>query len=227
MRTMASILALALWSNAYAFASPATKTTDPYFLVGSDQTTELAVSPIEVTPDADWEVMTGIGETIIILDRLITLGEKVWKIVEAGRPTANFSNQRVDVVPQGINRWQELSGWQIPVSKRYERKIKNHYGADVVTFRYRIIYNYGGSYNGQGAYLMGVTVYPEVVEVAWGWSFDATASVPTFANAGNSENPVAAAELLISSRVRTTLTHLENSESYYVRGDGTFIDLQK
>ena len=62
--------------------------------------------------------------------------------------------------------------------------------------------------------------------IAWGWSFDATASIPTITNSGTTDNPVAAAELLISSQVRTVLSHLDNSESYYVRGDGKFVDLQ-
>jgi hypothetical protein len=200
---------------------------EDYFSVGSDTTTEVAVSPLEMTPVLEGNVGTDIDETAVIFDKLVLLGQKIWKIVEAGKPVSNFAAQRADVLPQGIAQWQSLAGWQVPMSKRFERVIKNKWGVNVVTFRYRILYNWGGNLNGKGAYLMGVTVYPEIVDVAWGWSFDATVSIPTITNAGTTTNPTAAAELLVSSKVRTPLTSLDNTESYYVRGDGAFVDLQK
>jgi len=224
MKKLFAVLIFGFALNHAAIAAPA---ENDYFAVGSDTTTELAVTPLEMAPALDGEIGTSVDETSVILDKLVLLGQKIWKIVEAGRPVGNFASQRADVLPQGISQWQSLAGWEIPVSKRYERSIKNKLGGSVVTFRYRVIYNWGGSLNGKGAYLMGITVYPEIVDVAWGWSFDATASVPTITNAGSSENPTAAAEVLVSSKVRTPLTHLDNTESYYVRGDGTFVDLQQ
>jgi len=217
-------LFLGMIVNQAAFAG---FTDEDYFSVGADTTTELAVSPLDRTPLLEDPSGVSIDEAAVILDKLILLGQKIWKIVEAGKPVSNFAAQRADVLPQGIAQWQSLAGWQVPMSKRYERVIKNKWGVDVVTFRYRIIYNYGGNLNGKGAYLMGVTVYPEIVDVAWGWSFDATVSIPTITNAGTTQSPTAAAELLISSRIRTPLTSLDNSESYYVRGDGSFVDLQQ
>ena len=222
--TSALVLTFALQSAAQAATVP----QNDYFVVGSDATTELetSIGSLQLLDDASGSTSAEIDEATVVADKLILLGQKLWKFVEAGKPVANFSSQRADIVPQGIAQWQDLAGWQIPVSKRYERVIKNKWGAQVVTFRYRIIYNYGGNFNGQGSYLMGVTVYPEVVDVAWGWSFDATASIPTIANAGSTKNPVAAAEVLISSKIRTPLAHLDNTESYYVRADGAFVDLQ-
>lgn len=217
-------LVLGLMANQAAFAA---FSQEDYFSVGSDTTTELAVSPLEMTPAYEGNIGTAIDEAHVILDKIILLGKKVWNIVEAGKPVANFTSARADLLPQGITTWQQLGGWQVPVSRRYERKIQNKFGASVVHFRYRIIYTWGGNLNGKGLYLMGITVYPEIVDVAWGWKFDAKASIPTVANAGSSAFPTAAAEVLISSQIRTPLTHLDNTESYYVRGDGYFVDLQK
>ncbi|MBU6374562.1 MAG: hypothetical protein KGQ59_01070 [Bdellovibrionales bacterium] len=216
------VLGLSLTGSAYARSAP-----DAEYLIGSDVTIELPTRPSDRLTGGDSTSEESFGEALIVLDRLIVVGEKIWKIVEAGRPVASFSTQRVNVLPYGVSKWQELSGWQTPKSRRFERKIKNKYGADVVTFRYRMVYTYGGNVNGQGAYLMGVSVYPEIIDVAWGWTFDASAAIAAVSNAGTREDPIAAAELLISSRVKTTLTHLENSESYYLRGDGSFVDLQK
>jgi hypothetical protein len=217
-------LFLGLITHQAAFAA---FTDEDYFNVGSDKTTELVVSPLERTPLLEDPSGVSLDEAAVILDKLILLGQKIWKIVEAGKPVSNFAAQRADVLPQGVTQWQSLAGWQVPMSKRYERVIKNKWGEEVVTFRYRILYNWGGSVKGKGAYLMGVTVYPEIVNVAWGWSFDATVSIPTITNAGTTANPTAAAEILVSSKVRTPLTSLDNTESYYVRGDGAFVDLQK
>jgi len=224
-KTMVALF-LGLLLNTKTFAAPAADAR--YFEIASDTTSELSseMGPLSLIEENSTSAATDIEEASVIFEKMILIGEKIWKIVEAGKPVANFSAQRVDVLPQGVSKWQDLAGWQIPVSKRYERVIKNKWGSSVVTFRYRIIYNYGGNFNGQGSYLMGVTVYPEVVDVAWGWSFDATASIPTIANAGSTKNPVAAAEVLISSKIRTPLAHLDNTESYYVRADGAFVDLQ-
>lgn len=224
MKKLFLALIFGLVLNHAALAAP---TEDAYFAVESDKTTELPVVPMKLMEAAEGDIGTSVDETAVIFDKLVLFGQKIWKIVEAGKPVANFSTQRADILPQGTKEWQTLSGWQYPTSKRFERVIRNKWGADVVTFRYRIVYNWGGSLNGKGAYLMGVTVYPEVVNVAWGWSFNATASIPTIMNAGTTENPTAAAEILISSSVRTPLTSLDNTESYYVRGDGAFADLQQ
>lgn len=224
MRKSLFALVLSLTAATTAFAQ---FDDEAYFEIASDTTTELAVSPLEVQPVINSEIGSAIDEAHVILDKIILLGKKAWSIVEAGKPVANFTSARADLLPYGITTWQQLAGWQIPVSRRYERKIHNKYGANVVHFRYRIIYNWGGNMNGKGAYLMGITVYPEIVDVAWGWKFDAKASIPTVANAGSTVNPMAAAEVLISSQIRTPLTHLDNTESYYVRGDGFFVDLQK
>ncbi|MEN9722634.1 MAG: hypothetical protein RJB38_620 [Pseudomonadota bacterium] len=227
---------LALGGIASSSASAAQVTasataSNAYYEVGSDSTRELAVSAFDrIAPmGAPTEEVPGteVDQASVIFDKLVLLGQKFWKLVEGGKPIANFSSQRADVLPQGIEKWQDLSGWQVPVSKRFERVIQNKLGINVVTFRYRVIYNWGGSVNGKGAYLMGVTVYPEVINVAWGWNLDAQVTIPTISNAGTSENPKAGVELLISSKVRTPMTLIDNSESYYVRGDGLFANLQE
>lgn len=169
---------------------------------------------------------TPLDEAEVIIDQIIRIGTKIYKIVEAGKPVYNYSTCRTDVVPQGITNWMQLSNWQTPLSKRYERTIKNGYGMTVVYLRYRIEYTPGGSYNGKGRFLQAVTILPESVYVAWGYNMDVTVSVPSVSNAGSSTNPVAAAQLLIDSKVSTIINTSQNTESYYVRGDGMFKSMQ-
>jgi hypothetical protein len=165
---------------------------------------------------------TGLDEAEVVLDQMIRIGEKIYKIVDQGRPVYNYSLERTNVVPKGMKDWSELQGWLSPVTKRYERKIKNAYGITVVYMRYRIEFTPGGSYNGRGRYLQAISILPEKVEVAWGYTLDVTVSVPAIANAGTSRDPIAAAQVLIDSKISTVLKSGEYSESYFVRGDGMF-----
>lgn len=163
-----------------------------------------------------------LDEVEVILDQLIRIGQKIYKIVDAGKPVYNSTVHRTDVVPKGITDWQQLTGWQTPVSKTYEWSIKNLYGMNVVTLRYRILFTPGGRFENRGEFLQNVTIIPEYVYVAWGYSLDAVASVPSITNAGSTQNPIAAAELLIDATVKTPLNTARMSASYYVKGDGMF-----
>ena len=58
-----------------------------------------------------------------------------------------------------------------------------------------LIYTYGGSYDGKGAYITGAEVVPTDVNVAWGYNLGASMKVKSIFNQGSRENPVAAAIL--------------------------------
>ena len=204
-----------------------------YFRIATDETIELPSTAIGITqPQFDQNLIEAprgadpLDEANVILDKLITLGQKIYKIVEAGKPVYNASFNRTDMVPQGITEWQQLSNWQVPQSRRYQRTIRNLYGYPVIQLRYRIEYTAGGQYNGRGLYLQNVTILPEEVYVAWGYKLDVQVSIPSVTNAGTTENPVAGAQLLIDSKVSTVMNTLQQTESYYVRGDGLFKSLQ-
>jgi hypothetical protein len=161
------------------------------------------------------------------LDQVIRIGQKVYKIVESGKPVYNANLHRTDMLPKGITEWQQLTGWGTPMSKRYEWNLKNLYGINVVTVRYRLMYTPGGSLGGRGRYLQAVTIVPEYIYVAWGYSLDVIASTPSITNAGTTESPVAGAEVMIDATVKTVLNTSQMTASYYVRGDGLFKDMQR
>lgn len=161
----------------------------------------------------------------LALDKIINMGKKVWTIVEAGRPVVNIKTDSANALPQGALNWNQLEGWKMPKTKLYEASYKNGYNAEVVNFKFRVLYTYGGNVKGQGAYLTNVTVIPADVSVAWGFKLDVETSVPSVVNAGSSTQPVGAMELLVKWTVSTALQHVEHSQSFYVRGDGQFSDL--
>src|SRR6185437_16731122 len=97
----------------------------------------------------------------------------------------------------------------------YQTTLKNVYGMTVVSFQYRVSYTAGGSYRGAGKYLTNVAVAPQDLYVAWGYTFNATASVPNITNAGTERAPVAGAQILVKWSIDTDMAHSEQSAGYY------------
>ena len=171
---------------------------------------------------------TGIEEldaAEVILDKILAIGRKIWNVVENNRPVSSFSTANASALPQGALSWQQLAGWQTPRSYVYRVTYENLYGIDVVDFSYRVVFTPGGSVAGRGQYLSNVTLLPNTIDVAWGYTFNANAAIVNTVNAGSNANPVAAMELLLNWSIETPLKSSKNSASYYVRGDGRFVDL--
>jgi len=53
---------------------------------------------------------------------------------------------------------------------------------NVVDFTFRVVFLYGGNYQGKGKYLTGITVIPSNVDVMWGYKFDCKVSIPDTVN---------------------------------------------
>lgn len=162
---------------------------------------------------------------LIDLDTVINLGKKIWVIIDANKPVVDVHTDTANALPKGAQSWQDLANWQAPVSKLFHVTYRNLFRMKVVDFSYRVLYTYGGTANGKGQYLTNVTIVPAELNVAWGYYFSAQALVPNVTNAGSSEDPIAAAELMLRYTVKTTLKHSEVTSSFYVRGDGNFKDL--
>ncbi|MCM2278176.1 MAG: hypothetical protein NDJ89_08880 [Oligoflexia bacterium] len=160
-----------------------------------------------------------------ILDEFINLGKQAWQIVVENRPVANFRQSSASVVPKGIQDWQELQGWQAPRSQTYRLSFSNGFGSDVVRFDYRILYTHGGNVKGKGRYLANVTIVPASLEVSWGFTFNADVAIPSITNAGTHADPIAAAELQVHWSADSVLKHLEGTDNFYIRGDGTLQSL--
>jgi hypothetical protein len=214
----------------------AQSTASPQFQIATDEVSEL---PVETTKERSLDPFNGIlenqpepakpsplDEAEVTIDQLIRIGQKIYKVIEAGRPVYNAEFNRTDVVPKGITHWTQLTQWRAPQARRYERVIKNLNGITVIYFRYMIEYTPGGQYNGKGQFLQNVTIQPEEVYVAWGYRFDVNVSIPSLTNAGTADDPIAAAQLLLDSKISTVMNTLQSSSSYYVRGDGGFKSLQ-
>src|SRR5690606_26002003 len=147
----------------------------------------------------------------IDLGTIISIGEKIWAIIEKNKPVVVQNYTAVSAVPQGVKNWDELEGWSEPSVRTYKLVYTNKFKQNVVEFTYRVAYTYGGSYNGKGKYLSRVEIDHSLLNVAWGYKFSAGGEALNITNAGSKENPMAAMEIRLNWAVDTVLKHSDES----------------
>jgi hypothetical protein len=180
------------------------------------------VTPTEVTPPEP-----SVRDTIPVLDSIVNLGEKIWKIINDNKPVVNVKVQYASALPEGIKSWVQMGGWQRPKGTIYELSAKNAYGIQVIKLRYQVLRTTGGSYKGTGKYLTAVTVEPLLIEAAWGYHFSLDANVPdsSIVNVGTTEAPVAAMTPQLGWVISTAIKESQGKGIYYLQGDGVYQEI--
>lgn len=162
----------------------------------------------------------------VVLDRIINIGRKIWKIIDENKPVVDIRTQYAAAVPEGITHWSQLTGWDTPAGTIYGFLAKNAYGSTMVDVRYQVLRTTGGAFKGKGQYLTGVTIEPLTVTVGWGYRFTMTAEVPSVTNADKTgNNPTAGMMVTVKWRIQTPLKDAQGTGVYYVRGDGLFVEV--
>ena len=167
-----------------------------------------------------------IDEIEVIVDKIINIGKKIWAIVEAGKPVVNVKVDTANALPAGIRCWDELEGWQAPTSKLYQMAYINGFGNAAVTYNFRVSFIAGGSYKGQGKYITLASVQPAKIDVAWGFRFDAAATVPMVFNQGTHVDPLAGMQLAMNWQVKSPLQEIQQAENFFVNGAGVLEKLK-
>ncbi|NJM10080.1 MAG: hypothetical protein HC883_04120 [Bdellovibrionaceae bacterium] len=156
----------------------------------------------------------------IAWDQILSIGEKVWEIVQAGKPVVHIETPVAHALPRGLECWSDLEHWQAARTQTYEVIYKNGFGMEAVKFRFRLHYTYGGGKAELGKYLANVTVLPAELNVLWGYNFDAKVEVQPAINMGSSKDPMAGLELNVHWTVKTVVKESINSFHFFVQGDG-------
>jgi hypothetical protein len=169
----------------------------------------------------------GVGEGLVVIEKIINIAEKIWSIIEKNAPVVNINTQYATAVPDGITAWTQLQSWSRPRTYTYGFYAENLYGVTVLDVKYKVAYTYGGNYNGKGKYLTGVTVIPEKVDLAWGYKFSMKAQVPdsTVVNVGTHTDPKAAMQLKLNWTISTAIKSSDGTSVYYIEGDGGFAEI--
>lgn len=166
------------------------------------------------------DILNPIKETEKIVDAIINIGAKVWKVFEASTPVVNLSTKRANALPREYKDWREMSDWSDVQARQYTVSYKNGFDAEVVRFSVLMTYAYNGSFNGRGKYLNDVGFLVNEYRVAPLYTLEGESEVVRVQNVGRAEEPIAAMELNMVWRVNNVLFKSQNALNYFVRGDG-------
>jgi hypothetical protein len=153
----------------------------------------------------------------------ITIGERLWRIVVDNQPTTNVTTKRVSVLPIAQQDWQQMENWQAPLVKAYEVSAKNTWGVTTLSFQYTVSYNYGGQFNGTGAFLANATVIPVHLNVLWGYKADVDGEAGDAVNMGTRDNPLAGIDVSIRWKFGSVLTKREGRDVFFLKGNGDMV----
>ncbi len=152
------------------------------------------------------------------VDAWVVLGQKAWTIVTANKPNATVQQQRLAVLPAANLDWMQLANWQGPASKTFKVDFPSA-GASVT---YTIVFNYGGSFQGQGAFITNLNVIPTALSVGYGKQLTIEVIAGNPINYG-AENPIAGIELQMKWKLDTPFSHQEGVHAYAVKGNGEIV----
>jgi hypothetical protein len=186
-------------------------------------------TPTKTAPKAPRKGLGGFETVIMVVDKLIAIGEKFAPIVKAGKAVVkNNPMSPISVLPRTDLKdfaVYDMGQWSIPVSRHYKISYKNGWGAEVVSFVYSVSFQFNGRANGKGRYLTGVRASATSIVIGWGFDLDASSQLIQISNVGTQENVVAGATLEMTYTVKNWLSTITTAESFHLTGDGQFYKL--
>ncbi len=197
---------------------------DPAFNISSYTISEIE-TPVTLYPMIELPAVGNpIGDIITSIDSIIAIGQRIWKIVDAGRPVITTKiAPMISVLPhlEGENpTLNQMATWSAPKVKSFRVSFKNGYNSEVVGFTYTIYFQFNGSYKNTGKYITNLKVQASEINVAWGFNFDATSELIGIANVGTMDSPIASATMQISYIVKGLLNESRHTQGFYVDGSG-------
>jgi hypothetical protein len=165
------------------------------------------------------------GQIIAIAKDIVALGEAIYELVQKGKPKNVTEYAAISVIPKDpISKEAvdvfDMEGFSFPVERNYVARIKNGAGKVVIVFSYKVLFSYGGSYNGAGQYLTNVIIVPGSVTTTYGWDFNATMKLSGIMNHGTKANPVAGALVTLKYSMGSWATAIEKNDTIHVTGCG-------
>ncbi len=165
------------------------------------------------------------GKVIQAARDMVALGEAIYELVKKGKPSNVTEYAPISVVPRDpmtkeIADVFDLEGFSMPVERNFVAKVKNGTGKEVVNFSYKVVYSYGGSYNGAGKYLTNVLIVPSAVKTTFGWDFNATMKLSGMMNHGTKADPVAGVMVTIKYQMNSWSSAFERNDTIHITGRG-------
>lgn len=172
--------------------------------------------------ESSYNLLSPVEKTKV--SNIISVGKLAYTIIKENKPNLSIRQERASALPEGLS-WNQMECWHQPVKRTFQFQAVNGYGTRVIDFVFDVRYTFGGSYKGVGTYLKSVTITPAIVDVLWGYTFDAQVNIPSTVNIGTLEDPMAGMEVQLDWTVSTLLKISRRNLNFFVSGDGNFIEL--
>lgn len=216
-----SLLFLTLFSSANLLAE--TNLNKEALTIRSVEVTPIETNYIELN---DSPVMSAgpLDEISIILDGLLAIGKKVWPIIQAGKPVIDAKlAPAVSIIPhmpEGTDLLLTMGNWSMPKAQSIRVSYKNGFGAEVIGFKYTVLFQYAGNYKGIGSYVTNLKIVASEISVAWGFEFDASSELLGISNVGSTEFPVASGMISVNYSAKSIISEMRHANTIYVDGNG-------
>lgn len=161
--------------------------------------------------------------TIPGIQELVSVGTLVFNLIEKNQPQVAANTNRISILPNAPEDWENLEGWTGPHVRTFVLKLKNYLGQTVTSFQYKIIYYANGNLNGRGKYIANLQVVPEIVDIGWGRKFDCRFEVADIINAGTKDSPIVGAHFQLQWRHHSWSKRVQGIDSYYLKGDSDLL----
>ncbi len=159
-----------------------------------------------------------------VADAIVGLAERIYTLVEKGRPKVNVKVEPVSVLPLASDKTfyaaQSLSGWSMPEARKYKMTYTNGFNMNVVVFTYMVIFSHGGNLEGMGNYITSARIVPTDISVSYGFSLNASFKLQGVQNHGSKESPIAGAIVELNYSVSSMMKHMESNDNFHITGLG-------
>lgn len=166
-----------------------------------------------------------VGEVIAIADKIIALGEKIYKLVDKGRPNSEFNYAPISVIPSNdkgspADVLMDMSQGSMPTMEDFKIVAKNRFDKVITEFEFTLMFFHSLKYNGKGNFITAAQIIPKSVNVSWGFDFNATMRLNGIVNHGTSMNPMAGAILVLEYELKNALSYKKQSAIFHIMGNG-------
>jgi len=191
----------------------------PELVIDEVEISELG--PLPYIPDPYYPTKPE-SKPLLIVNDLIALGEKIYKIIEKGRPVVHVNLKPYSVLPKTVltkNLLHDMFGWSAPVTYIYTIKYKNLYKAEVVKIKFGLTFQYNGQDDNGGKYLTGIRILPLSVKTLWGYRTEALSELIAISNLGTKEKIIGSATLAFKIKIHNVISAIETENMFHIRGN--------
>ena len=161
----------------------------------------------------------GGSQTLVILEQIVNLAERVWKFIADNKPVINVKRSYANALPRGVRSSEELDGFSTLQYRSFRMSAKNGFKQTVYDVTFTLVHRYGGNYNGEGYYLENATVLPHKIEALWGYTVEANVDNVGAVNVGTRDKPVGSLVMEMGFKAGTIIKATEYRAVYEFRGD--------